>query len=148
MNSVQHYSGIHLTGYHPPGLTPGPLIFLPKSPPPGQLFRGKLRPQDRKKQSKNCRALRQLNFSVQMTVLTLFMLMQMPSPRDIIIYWPGPQAFSVVQKPWGWAHILVQKPWGARGGMVTSQIDTCITFMLPSRSQFSTLIEQCSTSIV
>ena len=53
--------------------------------------------------------------------------MQMPGPRDIVIYWPDPQAFSVVPKPWGWAHILVQKPRGARGGgMVTGQIDTCI----------------------
>ena len=42
-------------------------------------------------------------------------LMQMPGPRDIAIYRPGPQAFSIVQKPWGWAHILVQKPRGARG---------------------------------
>ena len=55
------------------------------------------------------------------------MLMQMPGPRDIVIYLPGPRAFSVLQKPWGWAHILVQKPRGARGGMVTGQIDTCIT---------------------
>ena len=54
------------------------------------------------------------------------MLMQMPGPRNIVIYWPGPWAFSVVQKPWGWAHILVQKPQGARG-VVTVQIDTCIT---------------------
>ena len=54
------------------------------------------------------------------------MLMQMPGPRDIVIYWPDPRAFSVVQKPWGWAHILVQKPWGARGDLVTGQIDTCI----------------------
>ena len=53
--------------------------------------------------------------------------MQMPGPRDIVIYWPGPRAFSVVQKPWGWEHILVQKPRGARGGMVTGQIDTCIS---------------------
>ena len=64
-----------------------------------------------------------------MTVLTIFMfesqLMQMPSPRDIVIYWAGPRAFSAVQKPWSWAHILVQKPRGARG-MVTGQIDTCI----------------------
>ena len=53
--------------------------------------------------------------------------MQMPGLRDIVIYWPRPRAFSVVQKPWGWAHILVQKPRGARGGeMVTGQIDTCI----------------------
>ena len=58
-------------------------------------------------------------------------LMQKPGPRDIIIYWPGPRAFPVVQKPWGWAHILVQKPRGARGGggVVTGQIDTCITKM-------------------
>ena len=52
-----------------------------------------------------------------MTVLTLFMLMQIP----------GPRAFSVVQKPWGWAHISVQKPRGAQGdGNITGQIDTCI----------------------
>ena len=43
------------------------------------------------------------------------MLMQMPGPRDIVIYWPGPRAFSVVQKPWDWAHISVQKPRAARG---------------------------------
>ena len=53
------------------------------------------------------------------------MLMQMPDPGDIVIYWPDPQAFSVVQKPWGWTHISVQKPRGARG-VVTGQIDTCI----------------------
>ena len=55
-------------------------------------------------------------------------LIQMPGPRDMVIYWPGPRAFSVVQKPRGWAHISVQKPLGARGGggMVTGQIDTCI----------------------
>ena len=52
--------------------------------------------------------------------------MQMPGPKDIVIYWPGPRAFSVVQKPWGWAHISVQKPRGP-GGIVTGQIDTCIT---------------------
>ena len=40
--------------------------------------------------------------------------MQMPSPRDIVIYWPDPRAFSVVQNLWGWAHILVQKPQGAQ----------------------------------
>ena len=53
--------------------------------------------------------------------------MQMPGPRDIVIYRPGPRASaSVVQKPWGWAHISVQNP-GVTGGMVTGQIDTCIT---------------------
>ena len=42
---------------------------------------------------------------------------------------PGLRAFSIVQEPWGWAHILVQKPRGARGGgMVTRQIDTYINF--------------------
>ena len=50
-------------------------------------------------------------------------LIQMPGPRDIVIYWSDPRAFSVVQKPRGWAHISVQKPRGAR---VTGQIDTCI----------------------
>ena len=65
-------------------------------------------------------------------------LVQMPGPRDIILYWPGPRAFSVVQKPRGWAHISVQKPRGARGGMVTGQIDTCITalFTVTSSSKF------------
>ena len=53
-------------------------------------------------------------------------LVQMPGPRDIILYWPGPRAFSVVQKPRGWGHISVQKPPGARRGMVTGQIDTLI----------------------
>ena len=53
-------------------------------------------------------------------------LVQMPVPRDIILYWPGPRAFSVLQKLRGWAYISVQKPRGARG-MVTGQIDTCIT---------------------
>ena len=51
--------------------------------------------------------------------------MQMPGPRDIVIYSSGPQAFFVVQISWGWAHISVQKPQDARG-MVTGQIDTCI----------------------
>ena len=51
-------------------------------------------------------------------------LIQMLGPRDIVIYWPGPRAFSVVQKPWDWAHILVQKPWSAQGEGVTGQIDT------------------------
>ena len=51
-----------------------------------------------------------------MNVLTFeSQLMQMPGPRDIVIYWADPLAFSVVQKPWGWAHILVQKRLGARG---------------------------------
>ena len=56
-------------------------------------------------------------------------LIQMLSPRDIVIYWPSPWAFSVLQKPRDWAHILVQKPWGAQGGNgggLTGQIDTCI----------------------
>ena len=69
------------------------------------------------------------------------MLMQMPGTRDIVIYWSGPDdsvntlyvdanarpqghrhllvrssAFSVVQKPWGWAHIFGAKAPGTRGG--------------------------------
>ena len=47
------------------------------------------------------------------------MLMQMPGPGDIVIYWPGPRAFSVVQKLWGAGG-------GGEGGLVTGQIDTCI----------------------
>ena len=47
--------------------------------------------------------------------------MQMPGPRDIVIYRHCPLACSVVRKPWGWAHISVQKPRGARG-MVTGQL--------------------------
>ena len=41
------YAGINLTGYHPPGLTPGPLIFSVKSPNRGQLFSANLRPPGR-----------------------------------------------------------------------------------------------------
>ena len=43
-------------------------------------------------------------------------LMQIPGLRDIVIYWPAPRAFSVAQKPWGWAYLLMQKPRGAWGG--------------------------------
>ena len=58
----------------------------------------------------------------------------MPGPRNIVIYWPSPRAFPVVQKPWAWPHILVQKPWGAQGGMVTGQIDAYFTrWNLPDR---------------
>ena len=34
-------AGINLTGYHPPGLTPGPLIFSVKIPAPGTAFQCK-----------------------------------------------------------------------------------------------------------
>ena len=72
------------------------------------------------------------------------MLMQMPAgPWDIVIYWAGPRAFSVVQKPWGWAHISVQKPRGARGRMVTGQIDTSISV---ARRQTYQLKELTNTS--
>ena len=53
-------------------------------------------------------------------------LMQMPGPKDIVNYWPGPQAFSVVQKPLGLGTHFGAKTPGCRGeGMVTGQIDTC-----------------------
>ena len=42
-------------------------------------------------------------------------MMEMAGPKDIVLYWSGPRAFSVVQKP------------PPPGGMVTGQIDTCIT---------------------
>ena len=53
-------------------------------------------------------------------------LLQMPGPRDIVIYWPCPQAFSLVQKP-GAGHTFQCK---SRGGGVTGQNDTCITHPL------------------
>ena len=37
----QSYAGISLTGYHPPGLSPGPLIFSVKIPVPGTTFQYK-----------------------------------------------------------------------------------------------------------
>ena len=66
--------------------------------------------------------------------------MQMLGPRDILNLLARPRAFSVVQKPWGWAHISVQKPRGAGGGgggeMVTSQIDTCIILVFGGLSSW------------
>ena len=35
------HAGINFTGYHPPGLTPGPLIFSVKIPAPGTAFQCK-----------------------------------------------------------------------------------------------------------
>ena len=47
------YAGINLISYHPPPrLTPGPLIFSVKTPPPGQLFSAKLWPPGRKNETK------------------------------------------------------------------------------------------------
>ena len=72
-------------------------------------------------------------------------LVQMPGPMDIILYWPGPRAFSVVQKPRGWAHILVQKPRGARG-VVTGQIDTCIKYIQSTKVKCAYLITKIRNS--
>ena len=47
------YAGINFTGYHPPGLTPGPLIFSVKIPAPGTAFSAKLRPPGRKNETKS-----------------------------------------------------------------------------------------------
>ena len=52
------------------------------------------------------------------------MLMQMPGPKDIVVYWTGPQAFSVEQKPGAENTFRCKSP---PGGMVTGQIDNCIT---------------------
>ena len=60
-----------------------------------------------------------------MTVLTLFMLTQMPGPRDIVIYWPGPGHFLLRKSPGAGQHFGAKAP-GCPGGMVTGQIDTCI----------------------
>ena len=48
-----YYAGINLTGYHPPGLTAGPLILPSKCPPRGQFFSAKLRPPGRKNERKS-----------------------------------------------------------------------------------------------
>ena len=47
------YAGINLTGYHPPRLTLGPLIFPSKFPPREQLFSAKLWPLGRKRETKS-----------------------------------------------------------------------------------------------
>ena len=53
-------------------------------------------------------------------------LMQMPSPRNIVIYWPAPGHFILCKSP-GTGHTLQCKSPGVPGGMVTGQIDTCIS---------------------
>ena len=53
-------------------------------------------------------------------------LVQMPGPRDIILYWPGPGHFLLCKSP-GAGHTFRCKSPGVPGGMVTSQIDTCIS---------------------
>ena len=61
-------------------------------------------------------------------MLTIFMFesqfMQMPGPRDIVIYRSGPREFSVVQRALRLGIHFGEK---ALGGMVTGQIDACIT---------------------
>ena len=54
----------------------------------------------------------------------------MLGPRDIVIYWPGPWAFSVVQKPWDWYIFWCKNPGVPGGGGVTGQVDTCIIGLL------------------
>ena len=46
------YASINLTGYHPPGLTPWPLIFSVKIPSPGTAFQCKTRAPGSKKRNK------------------------------------------------------------------------------------------------
>ena len=69
-----------------------------------------------------------------MTVLTIFMfesqLMQMPGPRDIIIFRPAPAHFLLRKSPrTGHTHFGTKAP-GCPGGMVTGQIDTCIIVLV------------------
>ena len=65
-----------------------------------------------------------------MAVLTIFMfesqLIQMPGPRDIVIYRPTPGHFLLCKRP-GAGHTFRCKSPRVPGGMVTGQIDTCIT---------------------
>ena len=84
-----------------------------------------------------------------MIVLILFMLMQMPDPRDMTSSFigPAPGHFRLCQKPWGLAHISVQKPRGApAGGMVAGQIDTCITLSPFCRTR-GVLVWECAITI-
>ena len=52
-------------------------------------------------------------------------LMQIPGPRDIVIYRPDPRAFSVVQSL-GAGHTFRCKSHGYPVEIATGQIDTCI----------------------
>ena len=47
------YAGINLTGYPPPGLIPGPLIFSAEIPAPGTAFQCKTLAPGSKKRNKN-----------------------------------------------------------------------------------------------
>ena len=59
-------------------------------------------------------------------MLTIFMLMQMLCPRDIVIYWPDPRGNFCCAKALGLGTHFGAKAPGCPGGMVTGQIDTCI----------------------
>ena len=72
------------------------------------------------------RALRQLNFLAQVIVLTLFMLMEMPAPGTSSFIGPAPRHFLLCKSPGAGQTFWCKSP-GVPGGMVTSQIDTCIT---------------------
>ena len=52
--------------------------------------------------------------------------MQMPGPRDIVIYWPG--HFLLCKSPGAGHTFWCKSPGVPGGGMVTGQIDTCISW--------------------
>ena len=66
-----------------------------------------------------------------MTILTIFMLMQMPGPRDILNLLARPPGIFCCAKALGLGTHFGAKAPGCPGGMVTSQIDTCINALSP-----------------
>ena len=74
-----------------------------------------------------------------MTVLTVFIfesqLMQMPGPRDIVIYRLAPGHFLLSKSP-GAGYTFGAKAPGCRGeGIVTGEIDTCINDLILKSDQ-------------
>ena len=62
-----------------------------------------------------------------MTMLTIFMLMQMPGPRDILNLLARPPGIFCCAKALELGTHFGAKALECPGGMVTGQIDTCIT---------------------
>ena len=62
-----------------------------------------------------------------MTMLTIFMLMLMPGPRDILNLLARTPGIFCCAKALGLGTHFGAKAPGCPGGMVTGQIDTCIT---------------------
>ena len=85
------------------------------------------------------------------------MLMQMPGPRDIVIYWPPPGHFMLCKSPGaghpfrckslGAGHPFRCKSPGVPGGIVTGQTDACITAEFGGDFVYKFKIEEQSISL-